>query len=162
MMTRMRLTGLLLLLAGGLPLSGLAQEIPRDFQHFGGGWIGISVDFTNLVTEGRERSAAVISQVVPGSPADMAGIRVGDSLVRLDGQPVSERILATLSGTIKPGDLVRFTIHRENRPAGRGCTQTGLHPSHDAEPSGGGGEAGHRPLSSRVWTPSGSASPPST
>ena len=115
MMTRMRFTGLLLLLAGGLPLSGLAQETPRDFQQFGGGWIGISVDFTNVVLEGRERNVAVISQIVPGSPADMAGIRVGDNLVRLDGQPVSERILATLPWTIKPGDLVRFTIHREGR-----------------------------------------------
>lgn len=115
MMTRMRFTGLLLLLAGGLPLSGLAQETPRDLQQLGGGWIGISVDFTNVVLEGRERNVAVISQVVPGSPADMAGIRVGDNMVRLDGQPVSERILATLPGTIKPGDLVRFTIHREGR-----------------------------------------------
>lgn len=115
MMKRTHLAGLLLVAAGGLPWPGLAQEASRSFQQPRVGWIGITVDFTSTVLEGRESTVAVISQIVPGSPADVAGIRVGDTLLRLDAQPVTERTLAAFPQTLEPGDLVRLTFRREGR-----------------------------------------------
>ena len=115
MMTRTRIIGLLVFLAACLPLAGLAQEAHTGFQQSRGGWIGISVDFTRIEGEDVSRTTTVITQVVPGSPAEAAGLKVGDTVLHLDGQPVSERSFAALPGTLNPGDLVRFTIQRDGR-----------------------------------------------
>ncbi len=42
-------------------------------------WLGVDVDLESLD----------VDQVSPGSPADRAGIRVGDRLLRIDGKPVT-------------------------------------------------------------------------
>jgi hypothetical protein len=54
--------------------------------------------------------------VAEGSPAEAAGIRVGDTLTHLDGQPISQRVLTALQRSLEIGDLVRLTILRNGRP----------------------------------------------
>ena len=56
--------------------------------HFGG--IGVEVDFST--------DSVVVIAPIEGSPAELAGIRSGDRIVAIDGQPVRDR---------SPADLVR-------------------------------------------------------
>ena len=58
---------------------------------------------------------AYIVEVVSGSPAEKAGIKQGDIITKLDGQPVREKDggLAKLIAGKKIGDRVRLTIWRE-------------------------------------------------
>jgi hypothetical protein len=115
MTMRIRVAGLLLLGMSCLPWHVAGQETPRGAQAPAGGWIGISVEFTSIAEGGGVRTAAVITQVFPGSPAQGAGIQVGDTLVSFDGQAVSERSFTALPGTLRAGDLVRFTVRRGGR-----------------------------------------------
>ena len=59
---------------------------------------------------------ALISQVAPGSPADVAGLSVGDIIVRYRGQPVRDAgsFINDLSLT-KPHSQVTLTILRQSR-----------------------------------------------
>lgn len=52
------------------------------------GWLGLSVMPVDKL--GRD-TGALISSIVPGSPAEVAGLRAGDLLLTLDREPVSVR-----------------------------------------------------------------------
>jgi 2-alkenal reductase len=55
-----------------------------------------------------------ISQVVPGSPASQAGLRVGDVVTKLNDQQIDqEHALQSLLLRFRPGDRVRLTIVRD-------------------------------------------------
>ena len=98
-----------------LPGPGGAQEAAWSVQT-NRGWIGLSVTYTTGWMDGNEITVGVIDEVAGGSPAEAAGIRVGDTLTHLDGQPISQRVLTSLQRSIEVGDLVRLTIQRNGRP----------------------------------------------
>jgi hypothetical protein len=55
-----------------------------------------------------------ISGVVPGSPAELSGLRAGDIIVRLDSQTVENlKDLSDTLKTLKPGDTISITFQRE-------------------------------------------------
>ncbi len=54
--------------------------------------------------------------IVPGTPAARAGLRKGDILTALDGEPVSdESDLAAVLATRKPGQSLRVTFLRAGK-----------------------------------------------
>lgn len=60
-------------------------------------------------------SAALISQVDPGDPADEAGVEEGDIVLAVDGKALDERHdLATLILGYEPGDDVILTVLRRD------------------------------------------------
>jgi membrane-associated protease RseP (regulator of RpoE activity) len=112
----MRIRGIwILLFALVLPQVGLAQEVAWSVQTTRG-WIGISFNYASAVLSGSEEAVAVIEEVAKGSPAEAAGIRVGDTLTHLDGQTISEEVMVSLTRNMEVGDLVRMTILRGERP----------------------------------------------
>ena len=62
----------------------------------------------------RDSSGVVIAQPYKGSPADVAGLKIGDKFVRIDGEDVtkcnSEQISSRLKGT--PGTKVKLAVKR--------------------------------------------------
>jgi S1-C subfamily serine protease len=65
-----------------------------------------------------DRTGVAVSQVVDGGPAARAGIRQGDVLLALDGQPLGEEPggrLVALMGDVEPGDTVAVLLHRDGR-----------------------------------------------
>jgi putative serine protease PepD len=55
-----------------------------------------------------------VGKVNAGSPADKAGLRVGDVIVALDGKPtVTSDDLGTLLAAHKPGDVVTLKVRRQ-------------------------------------------------
>lgn len=58
------------------------------------------------------RGAPVVANIVPGSPAQQAGLDRGDAIAQLDGKDVSwEDFFQRLSAK-RPGDRVEFTVQR--------------------------------------------------
>ena len=59
---------------------------------------------------------AEVQEVIPGSPAEEAGLRVGDLIRKVDGRAVtSNRPLADVLSAYRPGDRVVLTVEREGR-----------------------------------------------
>ena len=61
-----------------------------------------------------ERSAGVVAaEVAPESPAERAGVRAGDILIAIDGEPVTERsAVFALQVNARPGDRHTYTLLR--------------------------------------------------
>ena len=79
---------------------------------------------------------AYLAEVVPGAPASSSGLRIGDVIVAIDGEPVTipEDISIAIEDR-KPGDTVAVEVQRAgarevvqvtlgNRPAGAGSAPT--------------------------------------
>jgi putative serine protease PepD len=122
----------------GIPTAG--ATVPDEQGNVGGGSIGIGfaipVDSAmriaeQLIARGSVRHAYVgvrvapfspatgeqaglyVVGVTPGGPAQTAGMRAGDVLTAVDGEPVTDaEELDVLSVTRSPGDRVRLTYRR--------------------------------------------------
>ncbi|HEU5436006.1 MAG TPA: Do family serine endopeptidase [Telluria sp.] len=84
------------------------------------GWIGIETqDITPELAEGfglARKSGAIIAGVVRGGPADRAGIKPGDILSSVQGQPVGDtNQMLTLISSLPPGQKAQFTVLRKNQ-----------------------------------------------
>ncbi len=54
-----------------------------------------------------------VGKIVPGSPADRAGLRVGDRIVAVDGAPVADFPALVKIVQPSPGQALRFTVARQ-------------------------------------------------
>jgi len=84
------------------------------------GWLGVNIQNLNENTAeifGLDRPrGALVGQVVPGSPADDAGVRQGDVVTEIDGRPVKDvEDLQLKVVAYDPGTRVNLTVLREGR-----------------------------------------------
>jgi membrane-associated protease RseP (regulator of RpoE activity) len=88
--------------------SAPVPEIPESPWMGEQAWLGV---YFNRVDEG-----AQVTSVVPGSPAETAGLREGDIITQVEGDrvteahPLTEQILR-----YRPGDRIQLTILRDGR-----------------------------------------------
>lgn len=85
------------------------------------GWIGVGVqDMTREIAESfktPEIRGALITEVFRGTPADRGGVRVGDVLVAVDGQPVTDSgSMLNLIAALKPGSEATLKLVRAAKP----------------------------------------------
>lgn len=82
------------------------------------GWLGVVIqDITPGIAEAvGVKEGVIISQVVPGSPADKAGLKVGDIIVEYNGEKVRDaRDLQFKVMKTKPGTEVELKIVRQGK-----------------------------------------------
>ena len=82
------------------------------------GWIGVEVqEITQELAESfglPEPTGALIAGVQRGSPADGGGIKPGDILLAVDGQPVKDpQAMLDLIARQKPGETIPFKLRRQ-------------------------------------------------
>ncbi len=66
----------------------------------------------------KQTQGVLVGQVVPGSPADQAGLQENDVITAIDGQPLKEESdLAMMLNRHKPGDTVTLNILRGDQEA---------------------------------------------
>ncbi|HWC40643.1 MAG TPA: PDZ domain-containing protein, partial [Actinomycetota bacterium] len=72
------------------------------------GYLGV-----NMAPPASGQDGALVQEVVPGSPADKAGLRAGDLVVGIDGQSVADygELGVRIRGH-KPGDKVTLKVVR--------------------------------------------------
>ena len=59
----------------------------------------------------------LVTRVNPGSPAERAGIQVGDKILAFDGEPIQDsQTQSKVWMRHRPGDSVRLTVQRPGRP----------------------------------------------
>ncbi len=116
----MRRSALLLLpgLALGL-LAGRADPVAAQQDVFmvqrSPAWLGISYDARWVLQGGSCTPQVLIQAVVQGSPAERAGLRAGDAIVALNGDPVPPGRLQALAPRLTPGDSVRLRFLRNGQ-----------------------------------------------
>jgi S1-C subfamily serine protease len=99
--------------AAVLPAAAPAQvEIRRQerVERLGSGWMGIQFQW-----DGEDAREARVRDVVDESPAERAGIRAGDVIVRINGQPATEEAVDRLREGLDEGESVRLAVRRDGR-----------------------------------------------
>ena len=81
------------------------------------GYLGISIDDLTAKFEQQfkyQGKGCIVQEVKPGSPAQAAGLQLGDLIVTFDGKPVQgSPALRNKVAHLNPGTQIRLGIHRE-------------------------------------------------
>jgi serine protease Do len=117
-----------MIIAGG---SGIGFAIPIDQAKdiiaqlkTGGevtrGWLGVTIqDLKGNLAEYygvQDKSGVLVASVVPGDPADRAGIQPNDIITEVEGKKVTtSRDLTNLAAKLDVGDTAKVTVLREGR-----------------------------------------------
>ncbi len=103
--------------------SNLAKGVIDQLMKYGTtrrGWLGVriqTVDEEMAQALGMEKAiGALVAEVTPGSPAEEAGIQIGDVIVRFDGKEVKEmRELPRIVANTEVGKTVRVVVFRKGK-----------------------------------------------
>ncbi len=112
-LARLTLAGLILSVAAGGAMAGLAPRQAAAQSASTRPWLGVAMDPP-------EQPAALpgvrVGHVVRGSPADRAGVREGDRIVRLAGRAVARGsdVVGVVS-SLGVGDVLEMTLVRAGR-----------------------------------------------
>ena len=94
----------------------LATFVMDDLINYGEvirGWLGVSVEPAGGQGPDSRRPALRVDSVSTGSPAEKAGITVGDYITHIDDEPVADgRITMMKIAMLKPGDRITVTVER--------------------------------------------------
>jgi serine protease Do len=98
----------------------VAKQI-KDEGHVSRGWLGVMIqDIDQGLADSfglQKPAGALVSQVMGGSPAAKAGVKVGDVIVRYDGRAIERSgELPPLVGLTPVGDKVQIEVLRQGKP----------------------------------------------
>ncbi len=84
------------------------------------GWLGVGIDpVTEEVAKrmnGKEGEGVTINSVFEGDPADLAGLKVGDIILRIGGSDIdSPNKMIRMIGAITPGQTINLDILRDGK-----------------------------------------------
>lgn len=115
-------TGGFMGLSFAIPMS-VAMNVVKQLKTQGSvtrGWLGVQVqDVTRELAESfgmRHPHGALVARVLPASPAEKAGIRVGDVIVDFNGEKIeTSASLPPIVGMTPLGESVRVNVIRQKR-----------------------------------------------
>jgi len=115
-------TGGFMGLSFAIPID-MAMNVTEQLKKHGRvtrGWLGILIqDVTRELAESFDMSkpvGALVAKVLPDSPAEKAGLQVGDIIVKFNGHEVeSSSALPPMVGSMPVGDEVPVSIMREGK-----------------------------------------------
>jgi len=92
----------------------------KNNGHVTRGWLGVQIQpVTSEVADAmglKQVSGALVDALQANSPAAKAGIRTGDVIVSVDGQPIHDsRDLAQKIGAKSPGTSVQLEVLRDGK-----------------------------------------------
>ncbi|MFT5085369.1 MAG: serine protease DegS [Lentisphaeria bacterium] len=100
----------------------IAMKTLKDIIHFGRvvrGWLGVEAQQLNprLAHDAGLQSASglIVTRTVIGGPADRAGLKVGDIIVKIMGEPTNTLAIEQLIQESRPGDTVSIEIIRDGK-----------------------------------------------
>jgi Do/DeqQ family serine protease len=107
-----------------IPVS-IARQVMEQIIEKGSvtrGWIGVGVQDINkeLADSFKLPSAkgVLITQIERGSPADKAGVKLGDVLIAVNDKPVGDTVtMLNLVAALRPGDQARVRVARNQEEA---------------------------------------------
>jgi putative serine protease PepD len=69
-----------------------------------------------VTLNGAQRDAAIIAQITSGAPADKAGLKEGDAVIAVDGEPVNgaDSLVAQIRER-GPGTTAKLTVVRDGQ-----------------------------------------------
>ncbi len=84
------------------------------------GWLGVQIQSLSEDTAQAlglpNANGAIVAEVIAGSPAEKAGMKQGDVVLKMNGQPVKDnRDLTRRVGSLNAGDTATFVVWRDNR-----------------------------------------------
>jgi len=84
------------------------------------GWLGVTIqDLKGSLAEYygvQDKSGVLVASVVPGDPADRAGIQPNDIITEVEGKKVTtSRDLTNLAAKLDVGDTAKVTVLRDGR-----------------------------------------------
>lgn len=101
----------------------MVKQIVRQLAQFGEvqrGSLGLHIqDVTPELAEAfglQDRRGAVVVEVIPNSASERAGLKTGDVIIALDGQPVhSSAMVRNRIGLLRVGERVKITVQRRGQ-----------------------------------------------
>ena len=104
-------------------VTSIASQIIKNGHVINSGrpYLGIMVGDTG--------SGAYVSTVTAGTPADKAGLKVGDVITAIDGKPtLSADDIGTVLAAYKPGQTVTLKVTHQNGTTGQIKVTLGQYP----------------------------------
>lgn len=98
----------------------LAVFVMQDLIDYGEvirGWLGVSVEPVRRVDDGTPTGQALlVSAITEDSPAQKAGIQLGDLITHIDGDPIQDgRQTVHQIAMLRPGDDIDVTVQRDKQ-----------------------------------------------
>lgn len=98
----------------------LAMFVMRDLIAYGEvirGWLGVSVEpIGAMPVSGGRRQVLSVLEVAPGSPAEKAGVQVGDLITHINNEAVQDaRLTMHRIAMLKPGDNISISLQRDQQ-----------------------------------------------
>jgi serine protease Do len=128
-----------------VPVNTLKTILPqlREKGKVVRGYLGININPVDQDVMGafklKSTEGAFIESVVPGDPADKAGVKPGDTVIRVDNMPIkTTRDLIGYVSSKAPGSKVHLTVVRDGKEMGFNVTLAERGASSQAENGGGG------------------------
>ena len=103
-----------------IPIDQIKRILPQLVRdgRVARGWLGVATSTARHASSATPpERGAVVAQVYPHTPAARAGLRAGDRIVRIDGEPVADGgDLRARIATHGPKERVRLDVRRGGKP----------------------------------------------
>ena len=115
-LTTSRATGIGISLAIPVNLAVFVMQDLIDYGEVIRGWLGVSVEPIGVAPAASGNRALAVVAVGEGSPAQKAGVQLGDLITHIDGESVQDgRLTMHRIALLRPGDTVAISIQRNQQ-----------------------------------------------